>query len=271
MRPILACLIVLPLFAQETVLLRPGVKPDASAPTEKTEERGTAVLHDRAVSNVVEPSITVYLPRKEDATGIGVVICPGGGYMRLAIDKEGHDVARWLNSFGVAGFVLKYRLPGSMRGTLGDLKQAAESAQVAIEDAQDAMHLVRANASRWNLRPGAIGMMGFSAGGHLTAMMGMIAAPGTRPDFLALIYPAIPKGIDVSAVPRTFIVHADDDPTVSPAENSVRFYLALKQAKIPAEMLIYSTGGHGFGIRKNEKTASGWPDQFARWLVSNYQ
>lgn len=262
-------LIAVPLCAQETILLRPGSKIDPAAPGEKIEDRGTGGIRDRAVMNVVEPSVTVYLPSKDKATGTAIVICPGGGYQRLAIDKEGHDVARWLNTLGIAGIVLKYRLPGGMQGTLGDLPPAAAAAKVAIEDAQDAMRLVRANAARWNLKAGAIGIMGFSAGGHLAAMLGMLAPADARPDFLALIYPAIPQQIEVDAsTPRTFLVHADDDRTVSSATNSVRFYLALKQAKVPAELLVYSAGGHGFGIRKTNKTASGWPEAFAAWIAS---
>jgi acetyl esterase/lipase/type 1 glutamine amidotransferase len=265
----LALLTILPLFAQETVLLRPEVKVSASRAPEHVEDRGSNGVLDRAISEVSQPSLTVYLPPKEKATGTAVVICPGGGYQRLAIDKEGHDVARWLSSLGVAGLVLEYRLPGkdNMARATGDLKQAADAARVAIEDAEQAMRLVRANAARWSLRPDAIGMMGFSAGGHLAAMMGMTSPSKTRPDFLALIYPALPQGLELTAAtPPTFLAHADDD-KLSAGDNSVRFYLALKKAKVPAELHVYATGGHGFGIRKSDKTAAGWTGDFARWLA----
>jgi len=209
----------LPLLAQETISLPLKNLVDPSAPGEKIEERGKGGVIDRAISNVVQPTITVYLPAKDKANGTGIVICPGGGYQHLAIDKEGHDIARWLNSIGIAAVVLKYRLPGSMRGSSqGDIHEVADRIHVALEDAEAAMRLMRANESKWNLKPGAIGMMGFSAGGHLAAMMGMVAPPDSRPDFLVLGYPAIPASLNVtSAMPRTFLVAADDDTTVNPA------------------------------------------------------
>ncbi len=263
-----ALFIALPLLAQETILL-PLTKPvDPAAPAEKIEERGKGGVIDRAISNVGQPTITVYLPAKDKANGTGIVICPGGGYQHLAIDKEGHDIARWLNSIGIAAVVLKYRLPGSMRGTSqNDIHEVADRIHVALEDAESAMRLTRENASKWNLKPGAIGMMGFSAGGHLAAMMGMIAPPNTRPDFLVLGYPAIPAMLNVtSAMPRTFLVAADDDTTVNPAENAARLFVALRAAKIPAELHIYSSGGHGFGVQKTGKTSAAWTGALVAWL-----
>jgi acetyl esterase/lipase len=258
----------LPLLAQETISLPLKNPVDPSAPAEKIEERGKGGVIDRAISNVVQPTVTVYLPAKNQANGTGIVICPGGGYQHLAIDKEGHDIARWLNSIGIAAVVLKYRLPGSMRGSSqGDIHEVADRIHVALEDAEAAMRLMRANASKWNLKPGAIGMMGFSAGGHLAAMMGMIAPPDTRPDFLVLGYPAIPASLNVtSAMPRTFLVAADDDTTVNPAENAGRFFAALRAAKVPAELHIYSSGGHGFGIQKSGKTSAAWTGALVAWL-----
>lgn len=260
--------IVLPLLAQETISLPLKNPADPSAPTEKIEERGKGGVTDRAISSVVQPTITVYLPAKDKANGTGIVICPGGGYQHLAIDKEGHDIARWLNSIGIAAVVLKYRLPGSMRGdSQTDIHGVADRIHVALEDAEAAMRLMRENATKWNLKPGAVGMMGFSAGGHLAAMMGMIAPPDTRPDFLVLGYPAIPAALNVtSSMPRTFLVAADDDPTVNPAENAGRFFAALRAAKIPAELHIYSSGGHGFGIQKSGKTSAAWTGALVAWL-----
>src|SRR5258708_38022113 len=123
MKPLLFLLAAAAVFAKESILLRPEVKPDSSSP-EKIEQRGAGGINDRSISDVSQPDITVYLPSKEMATGYGIVICPGGGYAHLAIDKEGHDVARWLNTIGIAGFVLKYRLPGQakMRASLGTLE-----------------------------------------------------------------------------------------------------------------------------------------------------
>ena len=260
--------VAFPLLAQETISLPLKDKADPAAPAEQIQERGKDGVIDRSVSNVRQPTITVYVPAKEKANGTGIVICPGGGYQHLAIDKEGHDIARWLNTIGIAGIVLKYRLPGSMSGTSqADLHQVADKIHVALEDAESAMRLTRENASKWNLKPNAIGMMGFSAGGHLAAMMGMVAPADVRPDFLVLGYPAIPAGLAVTAsMPRTFLVAADDDPAVNPAENAGRFFAALRAAKVPAELHVYSSGGHGFGIQKTEKTSAAWPAALVAWL-----
>jgi len=268
MKTALLLCFALPLIAQQTIPLPLDHPADPAAPPEKIEERGTGGIVDRAISNVTQPSVTVYLPAKEKANGTGIVIAPGGGYQHLAIDKEGHDVARWLNTAGIAAVVLKYRLPGSLRGlSQADLQQVAASIHVAMQDAEAAVRLTRDNAAKWNLKPNAIGMMGFSAGGHLAAMMGMVAPPDARPDFLVLGYPAIPKVLNVTAsTPPTFLVAAADDPTVNPAENAARFFAALHAAKVPAELLIYSSGSHGFGIRKSGKTSAAWPEALLAWL-----
>jgi acetyl esterase/lipase len=258
----IACwfLAAVPLLAQQTIVLRPG------SGVEKVEQRGTAGVNDRAISNVSEPTLTVYLPPKEKATGTAIVVCPGGGYARLAIDKEGHDIARWLTTIGVAGIVLKYRLPGSMNGTREGFDAAREAAKVAIEDGELAMEVARKRAADWGVRPDAIGMMGFSAGGHLAAMVGMSAPAGLRPNFLVLVYPALPRQLRVTAeAPRTFLVHADDD-RLAPADNSVPFYLALKKANVSGELHVYSSGGHGFGMKKSGKTSENWPAALAAWL-----
>jgi acetyl esterase/lipase len=263
-----ALLFALPLCAQETMLLHPEMKPDPAAPAEQVQERGKNGVTDRSIANVTQPTVTVYLPDSAKATGTAIVICPGGGYQHLAIDKEGHDIARWLNTIGIAGMVLKYRLPGSaaMRHG-GDVQAEAQAARVAMEDAESAMQLVRKNAARWNLKPNAVGLMGFSAGGHLAALMGMVAPKESRPDFLVLGYPAIPPVLAVTAeTPRTFLVAADDDPAVNPAENAGRFFAALRAAKAPAEMHIYSSGGHGFGMIRSGKTSEAWPAALVAWL-----
>jgi acetyl esterase/lipase/type 1 glutamine amidotransferase len=256
------------LFAQETILLHKDAKPAPLGHPERFEDRGTGGVHDRSISDVSQPSLTVYLPPKGKGNGRAIVICPGGGYEHLAIDKEGHDVARWLASQGTAGLVLKYRLPGkeNMTRARGELPEAVTAAKVALEDATRAMELARANAARWSVKPDAVGMMGFSAGGNLAALMGMTAPAPARPDFLVLVYPAIPKGLDVSHVPRTFLAHADDD-HLSADDNSVRFYQALKKAGVSAELHVYASGGHGFGIKPSDKTASGWTADLATWLA----
>lgn len=266
MRYCLAILAALPLLAQETILLRPAAATDPALPKEQIQERGKNGVVDRSITDVAESSVTVYLPTSR-VTGTAIVICPGGGYQHLAIDKEGHDVARWLNTIGIAGIVLKYRLPGSSAFRGSDLHQVADSIHVALEDAEDAVRLTRTNAAKWHLKPNAVGMMGFSAGGHLAAMVGMLAPPDARPDFLVLGYPAIPAVLQVTpSTPRTFLVAADDDPTVNAAENAGRFFAALRAANVPAELHIYSSGGHGFGILKSGKTSSAWPDTLIAWL-----
>lgn len=252
--------------AQDVIKLRPAAKGTGA---EKVEERGTSGHHDRAISDVVEPTLTVYLPPQAQATGVGIIICPGGGYQHLAIDKEGHDVAAWLTSRGVAAFVLKYRLPGKDNMSVanhGDLAQATAAARVALEDAEEAVRVVLAQAAHFGVRPESVGMMGFSAGGNLAALVAMTAPPAQRPRFLTLVYPAIPAALAVTAaMPPTFLAHADDD-KLSAGDNSVRFYLALKKAGVPAELHVFASGGHGFGIKSSDKTAAGWTTAYEAWL-----
>jgi acetyl esterase/lipase len=288
---------------EAAVVLWPGGVPGApeSASDEEVVETGKGFA-DRHVRNVHRPTLSVYLPDKETATGSGVIICPGGGYSILAIDKEGHDIARWLRSFGVAGFVLKYRLPRPRGHVYG------HSAPLA--DAQRAIRLVRAKAADWGINPGRVGIMGFSAGGHLAATAAThfdrgrqdsndaIERQHCRPDFLILVYPVVTLAENTGHVgsrknllgdnpspqlieyysndrhvtadsPPTFLVHTDDDPVR--AENSVLFYLALRQSKVPAELHIYAKGGHGYGIRKEwqgikNPSISSWPDRCQAWL-----
>jgi acetyl esterase/lipase len=250
------------------------------------------------VSNVQVPDITVYLPTKIFATGQAVVICPGGGYVRLAYDKEGLDIAKWLNSKGIAAIVLKYRLPISSNNIVGY--------KSPLLDVKRAMRIVRYYASNWNIEKNKIGVMGFSAGGHLASTLGThfdygnpnaideIDRMSSRPDFMILCYPVITftkpfmhrgsrdallgKNPDSSLVnlysnelqikedtPPTFIVHADDDGTV-PVENSLVFYEALRQKKIPAEIHIYPEGGHGFGLALGRGHLESWTDRCIDWL-----
>lgn len=250
------------ILAQDTFLLR--APSQAGSRTERIEERGTNGVVDRAVMNVVDPSVTAYLPANGVAN-VGILIAPGGGYQRLAIDKEGHDVARWLNSLGVAAFVLKYRLPGAekMRPSLGTFPEAQSAAHEAIEDAAEAVRQIHRRYP--TIR--SLGMMGFSAGGHLAAMTAMLHIPEAAPlDFLVLLYPAVPAELRIDArMPPVFLVHAGDD-SLSAGDHSARFYQELRKAKVPAELHIYADGGHGFGIRKNGKASDAWPETFAKWL-----
>jgi acetyl esterase/lipase len=244
-----------------------------------------------------KPSLTLYLPPKDKANGATVVIFPGGGYGHLAMDHEGHQIAEWLNSLGVAGFILKYRhsRSGAGYGHPGP-----------IQDAQRAVRMVRGHEKEWNVDPDRIGIIGFSAGGHLASSVGThfqtryseakdaIDELSCRPDFMILGYPVIsftewythkgsrknllgenpvPELVEnfsnekqvTSETPPTFLFLADDDKGV-PAENSVYFYLALRKAKVPAELHIYEKGGHGFGPGKGKGACSSWMARCADWM-----
>ena len=244
-----------------------------------------------------KPSLTIYLPPKEKATGAAVVICPGGGYGHLAMDHEGHQIAQWLNSFGVAGFILQYRHSRSGAGY---------GHPAPLQDAQRAVRMVRSRAKEWKVDPTRIGILGFSAGGHLASSAGThfqnrysdakdsIDKVSCRPDFMVLIYPVISfteshthKGSRrnllgnnperelvenlsnerqiTAETPPTFLVHGNDDKGVPP-ENSIFFYLALRKAKVPAEMHIYENGRHGFGLGEKFGPVSTWPTRCQDWM-----
>lgn len=250
--------------------LWPGAAPGSEGVHEEEvwQERGKGIV-DRSVGKVHQPTLTAYLPLAEKNTGVGIIIAPGGGYRHLAIDKEGHDIAKWLNTLGVAAFVLKYRLPRTEGHNY--------SIGTALADAKRAVRLVRSRAAEWNLDAKPIGMMGFSAGGDLAARAGMgfdkgqpdasdpVERQTSRPDFLVLGYPLIPDELAVTAeTPPAFLVHADDDRLT--AEHSVRFYLALKKAGVSAELHVYSQGRHGFGILNRDLPVSAWPLRFEQWL-----
>jgi len=229
------------------------------------------------VTNVSRPTITLYQPDPAQRTGTAVVICPGGGYSILAIDLEGEEVARWLNSIGVTGIVLKYRVPA---------RKDQPKHLAPLQDAQRAMSLVRSRAKDWGLEAGRIGILGFSAGGHLAAATATnhdkrhydavdeVDRTSCRPDFAVLVYPAyliaedrLAPEIRVDAnTPPVFFAHAGDD-RIS-AENSVRMYLALLRAKVPSELHVYAGGGHGFGLRASENPCSTWPQRCQQWMKS---
>jgi acetyl esterase/lipase len=278
---------VLPLYTGSV----PNSKPSKLQETSVTENGGPRV------ATVIQPTLTVFLPPRDKANGTSVVICPGGGYARLAIGHEGYDVAKRLNEMGVAAFVVKYRLPN-------DQTQPDKSIAPLL-DAQQALRLVREQASKYGLNPERIGLMGFSAGGHLAATAGTHFAkpvgvnPGpvsVRPAFLMLIYPVISfsdslahKGsrsnllgdtpaadqvrlysneLQVTAqTPPTFLVHAEDDKTVA-VQNSIVFYQALHHHNVPAEMHLYPQGGHGFGMN-NKTTKDQWVERLQNWMDAN--
>jgi acetyl esterase/lipase len=233
-------------------------------------------LAQKLLTNVTEPTLSVYRPAKEKDTGAAVVICPGGGYNVLAMDLEGEEVATWLNSIGVTGIVLKYRVPA---------RKDVVRHKLPLADTQRALSVVRARAKEWGIDPKRVGILGFSAGGHLAAAAATNYAKRAyepidetdtilcRPDFVVLIYPAYlaGKGGGVSPeirvtgrTPPAFLVHASDDP-ISP-ENSVVFYLALRKNKVAAELHLFTSGGHGFGLRPSERPCSTWPQRCEDWM-----
>ena len=241
-----------------------------------------------------QPSLTIFLPVKNQANGTGVIVCPGGSYTALASNHEGRQVANWLNSLGIAAFVLKYRLGPRYHHP------------IELGDAQRAIRLVRSQATEYGIAPDRLGVMGFSAGGHLAATMGThfdngnatdpdpIQRAGSRPDFLVLGYPVIsfttpythqgslhnllgdnpdPKlmqnlsnELQVTAqTPPTFLFHTTEDKTV-PVENSVLFYLALRKAGVAAEMHIFERGPHGVGLALRDPALAMWPQLLANWF-----
>ena len=250
------------------------------------------------IANVQHPTIEVYLPTKQIATGKAVLIFPGGGYGILAYDWEGTDFAKWMNAQGIAGIVVKYRLPKS--------ESLTDPKEVPLLDAQRAMRLARHHAAEWNINPAKIGVMGFSAGGHLASTISTqykheadrpkdaIDTLSARPDFSILVYPVISfrdasahsgsrnaligenasqelvdrfsGELNVNAeTPPTFLVHAQDDAGV-PIENSFLYYKALHQNKVKASLHIYPTGSHGFGFGLGKGSLDGWRDVLLGWM-----
>lgn len=250
-----------------------------------------------SLSFVTRPTLAIFLPPKEKATGTGVVVCPGGGYVHLAMAHEGIEIAKKLNEMGIAAFVLKYRLPSD---------ESMINKEIGpLQDAQRAIQLVRQHAGDWGVKTDRIGIMGFSAGGHLASTAGTHFTNAVidnkdnislRPDFMILLYPVIsfsdsighrgsrdnligkhpsPEKIKeysgeeqvTARTPPTFLVHAGDD-NVVPVANSLHFYEALQRHDVPAEMHIYPHGGHGFGMN-NSATKDLWMDRLKNWLDSN--
>jgi acetyl esterase/lipase len=277
------------LLSDEVVELWPARRVPGGARvtvTRQVLERGSPAAHDRAVTRVTRPILEVFRP--ETPNGAAMVILPGGGYVRLAVDKEGAGGARRLKRAGITCFVLNYRLPV-------DGWEAGYDA--ALQDVQRAVRLVRANAATWGVDPSRVGVMGFSAGGHLAAAsltrfdaevyaaVDAADQQSARPDVAMLGYAVMAVGARPGAaiafnaeaarplnervrtgLAPTFILHAADDRTV-PVSNSLVMYQALQAAAVPCEMHLYQEGGHGFGFSlPTEQPASRWPDAFEAWL-----
>jgi acetyl esterase/lipase len=237
-----------------------------------------AYLQDglKVFRNVVQPSLTVYLPDPGIASGTAVIVAPGGAYHFLAFEHEGSQVAGWLNARGMAAFMLKYRLvqtsgdfPQCVDKNLSDphkMKTLVEPLFPLITaDGCQAVRLVRAHAAEWGIHPGRIGLMGFSAGGMLTLNVALHFDPTSRPDYAAPIYPAPPPEAPIPAdAPPLFLLCAADDDMASGV--STRYYSAWRAAGHPVELHIFSKGGHGFGMNKQGLPSDGWIERFAEWL-----
>ncbi len=263
---------VLNAVAQNEILLWPNGAPGSEGKTGE-EKVTTSTSGERSVSNVHRPSVISYLPAKNKATGVAIIIAPGGGHVSLKIDHEGAYLAKFLNEHGIAAFVLKNRLarePGSTYTVDGD----------AEADMQRSIRLVKSRAAEWDIDTARIGVLGFSAGGELAGLSAMrfdsaklnstdiVDLQSSRPSFQALIYPgSLPKLVPVKNSPPLFLAggYTDRDDI---SKGMALFYLKYKEAGIPAELHIYATAGHGFGVRETTKGAvAGWTSRLYEWLI----
>jgi len=248
-----------------------------------TSEPGKGLVAGRPLirlGNVSTPTLQVFRPPADKDTGASVLVCPGGGYSILALDLEGTEVCEWLNSIGVTGVLVKYRVPK---------REGRPAHSAPLQDAQRALGLTRFHAKEWGLDPARIGILGFSAGGHLAAVasnnhrersypvVDNADKVSCRPDFTVLIYPAYLTDKDkndsvrpelpvVSDTPQTFIAMSQDDPVR--VENVLGYATALQKAKVPMELHIYPTGGHGYGLRRTTEDVTTWPARLGDWMKS---
>ena len=260
----------------------PGNEPKLEAEKDMTKESENLVAGKRLIrlGNVSEPSLTVYPAPKDKAHGGAVLVCPGGGYHILALDLEGTEVCERLNEMGFTAILLKYRVPR---------RQGVEKHAAPLQDAQRAMGIIRQHASEWNIDQKRIGVLGFSAGGHLAAVLSTGPEERTypkvddadslsaRPSFTVLIYPGyLVEEKDTTKIaselvinkdtPQAFIAMSADDPVK--VENALVYGSELQKAKVPFELHIYPTGGHGYGLRKTEAPVTTWPDRLEDWFAS---
>ena len=257
--------------APPIVLLWPNGAPGSEGKTD-VERTNSAPTMPIQVTSVHKPSLTVYLPAKETGTGAGVIVIPGGGHRMLVMEHEGYTVGRWLSERGIAAFILKYRLAREQGSTY-------QVETHALADTQRAIRLVRSRAKEWDVDPARVGVLGFSAGGELAALASVresgpiadaadpIDREGARPDFQALLYPAIPKDMTPTKdTPPAFMACGFSD-RQNISEGLPSLYLLFKQAGVPTDLHVYAGAGHGFGIREGDKSpAGGWPARFREWL-----
>jgi acetyl esterase/lipase len=278
----LGCLLLLPTFAQAQKVIRlyPGVAPGSENWKQLEKEFFSQTWNTQVVTNVVNPTLAVYLPDPATSTGTAVIIAPGGGFHALSINSEGVDVAKWLNTKGVAAFVLRYRLVQTGEDGTKELMakmgrdrinvdaNGTDVVPLAVADAFAAIRHVRQNAKEYGVAPNRIGFMGFSAGGTVTASVAYQYDADTRPDFVAPIYAylgAVKPADAPKDAPPIFLVAATDD-QLGLAPDSVKLYSQWIGAKKPAELHLYAKGGHGFGMRKQNLPTDQWIERFGEWL-----
>jgi acetyl esterase/lipase len=278
-----AALCAAQLFAQDQGEIFPvwtGTPPGETAPPkpEKIRVAKSGPGSERSITDVWTPALEIFPAPAEKNTGAAVLICPGGGYGGLAYDHEGVKIARWFNSIGVTGAVLKYRVP---------TRPKTPRAVMPLKDAQRALSLLRANAGKWKIDPARVGIMGFSAGGHLSALVSTTAERSYepaddadkfpfRPNFTILVYPAYMTNKSETQLAPEFKVNADTPPAIClhsindpyTSNGSLLYFQALRKVKVPAELHIYSTGGHGYGLRPAAQPTKTWPAATAAWLES---
>ncbi|KAA6351710.1 Acetylxylan esterase [termite gut metagenome] len=266
------------LLAQQPIELPLWVNGAPNSNGQVSEEQQ---LENGRISNITNPTITVYRPFKPN--GMAIIMCPGGGYTRLAMNHEGHDMAAWFNVQGITYIVLKYRMPNGHH-------------EVPLSDAEQAIRIVRQHAGEWSVNPNRIGIMGASAGGHLASTLAtQYTSKETRPDFQILLYPVITMKTSTHSgsrtnligekpseeletkysnelqvtenTPQAFIIFSSDDNAV-PAANSINYYMALLKHKVPASLHAYPAGGHGWGFRDDFLYKRQWTEELEKWLRS---
>ena len=264
--------------------LWPGTAPGDAIGGAKNDDVGRPWIRNvggrpvRIIDNISSPTFSLYCPASGNSTGAAIVVFPGGGYNALAIDLEGTEVCRWLNSIGVTGILVRYRVPR---------RDALKPYAAPLQDAQRAMGIVRRNAAEWKIDPKRIGVIGFSAGGNLCAVLSASSAARTyghvdgsddepcRPTFQILIYPAylvsesnlyalVPEVAVTPDTPPTFMVMAEDDEVH--VENVLAYGSALKKAGVPFELMVFPKGGHGFGLRPAASPVTAWPARAEEWM-----
>jgi acetyl esterase/lipase len=275
----LALILAAPLGAQRVIPLYSGLPPGSEGWTQVEREYFSPVWKSQVVGNVVKPSLTVFLPAADKATGTGVVIAPGGGFIALSISNEGTDVAKWLAARGVAAFVLRYRLAPSGDDAAADFgrlmrtpgafeKETGPVIPFGIADGRAAMAYVKSHATEFGVMPDRVGLMGFSAGGTIVAGVAFDHTAESRPAFLVPVYaftsPVKMETVPADAPPMFIVAATDDDLGLAP--QSVALYSRWIAARKPAELHMYTKGGHGFGMRAQNIPTDTWIERFGDWL-----